>query len=94
MEIKDNVTLRHLEMMIGKEKAYIEYEKQGHQIYLTKVLVPDSENQEEAREQLIRLALEYIKENGWKLVPYTKTIKNFIRENPEYKGIVLNGIRI
>ncbi|APD05632.1 hypothetical protein UJ101_00079 [Flavobacteriaceae bacterium UJ101] len=94
MEIVDNQTSRHFEVVIGKEKAYIEYEKQPNKVYLTKVMVPDLENADEIKQKLIRSVLDYIENDGQKVIPYTKSIKNFIKENPEYKRMLLNGIRL
>ncbi len=45
-------------------------------------------------EKLMEHALLYVKDNGYKLIPSCKDIREYLKKNPEYMDLVAPGIRV
>ena len=52
--INDNIFLRQFEVEIGEDLAKIEYALQDRKIFLTKLIIPSSNNDEKFEEVFIR----------------------------------------
>jgi len=70
--INDNAFLRQYEVEIGEDLAKIEYALQDRKIFLTKLVIPLSNKNEDFEETFIKEVFEIIKEKNIRIV-YKKT---------------------
>ncbi|MBE9491187.1 MAG: N-acetyltransferase [Bacteroidetes bacterium] len=93
-ELIDNSFLRQFELKTEDELAIIEYSLQDRKIFLTKLIIPESVNNETFTEDFLKLVMENIQERNISVVPTSPPIAKFIRKNRRYKRMLPVGIRI
>ena len=94
IELVDNDFLRQFELKVDNELAKIEYSLQDRKIFLTKIEIPESVNNEMFVEDFLKMVMENIKERNISVVPTSPPIAKFIRKNRRYKRMLPVGIRI
>ena len=94
MELIDNTFLRQYELEVNNELAKIEYSLQDRKIFLTKMIIPSSVEDNNFTENFLILVLDNIREREISVVPTAPTIAKFIRKNRKYKRLLPVGIRI
>ncbi|MDA0758369.1 MAG: N-acetyltransferase [Bacteroidetes bacterium] len=92
--INDNIFLRQFEVEIGEELAKIEYALQDRKIFLTKLIIPSSNDDEKFEEIFIREVFEIIKERNIRIMPTSTQIRKFIKKNKEFRELLPIGIRL
>ncbi len=92
--INDNIFLRQFEVEIGEDLAKIEYALQDRKIFLTKLIIPSSNNDEKFEEVFIREVFEIIKEKNIRIMPTSPEIRKFIKKYKEFKDLLPIGIRL
>ena len=93
-ELNDNEFLRQFELKVNDDLAKIEYSLQERKIFLTKLVVPESVNNDEFVEDFIRVVMENIQDRNISVVPTSPPIAKFIRKNRRYKSMLPVGVRI
>ncbi len=93
-ELIDNAFLRQYELKVDDDLAKIEYSLQDRKIFLTKLIVPDTVNNDIFIEDFLKLVMEDIKERNISVVPTSPPIAKFIRKNRRYKRMLPVGVRI
>lgn len=93
-ELIDNAFLRQFELKVDEKLAKIEYSLQDRKIFLTKLIVPESSDNEEFIEDFLKLVMENIQERNISVVPTSPPIAKFIRKNRRYKSMLPVGVRI
>ena len=93
-ELIDNAFLRQYELKVDDGLAKIEYSLQDRKIFLTKLIVPDTVNNDVFIEDFLKLVMEDIKERNISVVPTSPPIAKFIRKNRRYKRMLPVGVRI
>ncbi len=93
-ELIDNAFLRQYELKVDDDLAKIEYSLQDRKIFLTKLIVPDTVNNDVFIEDFLKLVMEDIKERNISVVPTSPPIAKFIRKNRRYKRMLPVGVRI
>ena len=93
-ELIDNTFLRQFELKVDDELAIIEYSLQDRKIFLTKLVIPETANNETFVEDFLKLVMENIQERNISVVPTSPPIAKFIRKNRRYKRMLPVGIRI
>ena len=95
VELIDNDFLRQFELKIDADKmAKIEYSLQERKIFLTKLIIPDSVDNDEFIGDFLKLVMENIEERNISVVPTSPPIAKFIRKNRKYKRMLPVGLRI
>ena len=94
IEIKDNTFARQFETITEKGLVTVEYSFQEKKIFLTKLNVPDSFDDEEFISNLLKTIMEIAIERKLKVVPILPKIVIFFKKNPVYKELLPPGIRI
>jgi hypothetical protein len=97
IEITDNAFLRQYECQFEGAFAKVEYSQQERKIFLTKLIIPESlEENLEFREGFLRAIFTNIKdEKNLKVVPTHPKIAGFVRKHRhEYKEMLPVGISI
>jgi len=92
--IYDNTFLRQYEVEIGEDLAKIEYALQDRKIFLTKLVIPSSNKDEDFEETFIKEVFEIIKEKNIKIMPTSPQIRKFIKKHKEFKELLPIGIRL
>jgi len=92
--IYDNTFLRQFEVEVDQGLAKIEYALQDRKIFLTKLVVPNSETNPGFEETFIREVFEIIKEKNIRIMPTSPQIRQFIKKNKEFKDLLPIGIRL
>ncbi|WP_244248485.1 GNAT family N-acetyltransferase [Flavobacterium foetidum] len=94
MEIKDNTFARQFETTVPEGMLAVEYSFQEKKIFLTKINTPDSFQNEEKINTLLKNVLELSSEKNYRVVPIHPKIVLFFKKNPKYKELLPPGIRI
>lgn len=94
MEIKDNTFARQFETTVAEGMLAVEYSFQEKKIFLTKINTPDSFQNEEAINTLLKNILDLSGEKNYRVVPIHPKIVAFFKKNPRYKELLPPGIRI
>lgn len=94
IQIKDNVFARQFETITDKGLVSVEYSFQEKKIFLTKINVPDSFDDEEFISNLLKEILATAMERKLKVVPILPKIVAFFKKNPVYKELLPPGIRL
>jgi|TARA_B100001105_G_C22385384_1_gene441644 hypothetical protein len=92
--INDNAFLRQYEVEIGEDLAKIEYALQDRKIFLTKLVIPLSNKNEDFEETFIKEVFEIIKEKNIRIMPTAPQIRKFIKKHKEFKKLLPIGIRL
>ena len=94
LTINDNTFLRQYELKVGEDLAKIEYALQDRKIFLTKLIIPSSNNDSSLEETFIREVFEIIKEKNIRIMPTSPEIRKFIKKNREFKDLLPIGVRL
>ena len=92
--INDNLFLRQYEVEIEDDLAIIEYALQYRKIFLTKLIIPACNKDEDFEEKFIRQVFEIIKEKNIRIMPTAPQIRKFIKKNKEFKEMLPIGVRL
>lgn len=92
--LKDNEFLRQFELKIEDDLAKVEYSLQERKIFLTKMIVPESLENEEFKNEFIVLILNNVEERNLSVMPTCPDIVRFMRRNRQYKSLLPVGVRI
>ena len=92
--IHDNTFLRQFEVEVDQGLAKIEYALQDRKIFLTKLVVPNSDSNPDFEETFIREVFEIIKEKNIRIMPTSPQIRQFIKKHKEFKDLLPIGIRL
>tara|TARA_B100000965_G_scaffold138962_1_gene115658 strand:+ start:1872 stop:2165 length:294 start_codon:yes stop_codon:yes gene_type:complete len=92
--IKDNEFLRQFEVEIGNDLAKIEYALQDRKIFLTKLIVPNTNNDPNFEENFIKEVFEIIKQKNIRIMPTSPQIRKFIKKHKEFKNLLPFGVRL
>ncbi len=93
-ELVDNEFLRQFELRVNDDLAKIEYSLQERKIFLTKLIVPETVNNEGFIEDFLKLVLDNIQERNISVVPTSPPIAKFIRKHRKYRSMLPVGVRI
>lgn len=93
-ELIDNPKKPQYEFHLDGEIPRLEYIKTKDKIYLTHTEVPAALSGRGVGSALIGTALEDIERQGLTLVPLCPFVALFLMRNPEWKRLVLKGIKI
>ncbi len=94
MEIKDNTFARQFETTVEEGLVSVEYSFQEKKIFLTKINVPESYENEEFITNFLKNIMEIAIERKFKVVPILPKIVVFFKKNPVYKELLPPGIRL
>ena len=94
IEIKDNTFARQFETITQKGLVTVEYSFQEKKIFLTKINVPESFDDEIFISNLLKEIMAIAIERKLKVVPILPKIVVFFKKNPIYKELLPPGIRI
>jgi hypothetical protein len=94
IEIKDNTFARQFETTTANGLVAVEYSFQEKKIFLTKIIVPSSFDDEVFISNFLKKIMSIAIERKLKVVPILPKIVFFFKKNPIYKELLPPGIRI
>jgi predicted GNAT family acetyltransferase len=94
LKLRDNTSAKQYELATGDAIAKIEYIRTKDKIYLTHTEVPESLAGKGIGSALVKLALEDIERKELTLIPLCPFVATYIKNNPEWRKLVLKGINI
>ena len=94
LNITDNEFLRQFEVEVGDDLAKIEYSLQDRKIFLTKLVIPSSNDDKKFEEIFIREVFEIIREKNIRIMPTSPEIRKFIKKHKEFKELLPIGVRL
>ena len=86
LEIHNDENARKFYAVIDGREAVIEYAKIGDTYNLAHTHVPEEMRGKGIAEQLVRGALDQIREEGAKFLPSCPYIQTFLKKHPEYQA--------
>lgn len=93
-QLIDNEEKKRYEFRLPEHTAFIEYIKTKDKIYLTHTEVPRELEGKGIGTELVKQALEDVKQKDLTLVPLCPFVALYIKRHPEWKALVLKGINI
>ena len=93
-ELIDNEFLRQFEIKVENDLAIIEYSLQERKIFLTKLIIPDTIEDEDFKKEFLSLVFEQIEARNLSVMPTSPSIAKFVRSNRKYKRMLPVGVRI
>jgi len=84
-ELVDNDFLRQFELKIDNHFAKIEYSLQERKIFLTKLIVPEEQDNEDFVNEFLKIVFDNIEERNLIVMPTSPEIEKFMRRNRQYK---------
>ncbi|MFQ3240224.1 MAG: hypothetical protein ACI9NI_002555 [Olleya marilimosa] len=93
-ELVDNDFLRQFELKIDNHFAKIEYSLQERKIFLTKLIVPEEQDNEDFVNAFLKIVFDNIEERNLSVMPTSPEIAKFMRRNRQYKKLLPVGVRI
>ena len=94
-KLTDNKDKKQYEFHIEGFTPKIEYIKNNNgEIYLTHTEVPDQLGGRGIGSELVKQVLENIEKQGLRLVPLCPFVAGYIQKHPDWKRIVMRGIKI
>ncbi|MEL0643400.1 MULTISPECIES: GNAT family N-acetyltransferase [unclassified Olleya] len=93
-ELVDNDFLRQFELKIDNHFAKIEYSLQERKIFLTKLIVPEEQDNEDFVNEFLKIVFDNIEERNLSVMPTSPEIAKFMRRNRQYKKLLPVGVRI
>ena len=93
LNINDNNFLRQFEVNIDGQLAKVEYALQERKIFLTKIILPESTNDEFKEAFLIEI-FEIIKDRKLRMMRTSSEIKTILKSKREYIELLVIGGRL
>ena len=81
----NNAEANRFEIRLGGDVAIIDYMLNGRNITMTHTEVPPAFEGKGIAAKLAKFALDWAKENGYKVNPLCPYVKNYVNKHPEYQ---------
>jgi uncharacterized protein len=85
LEVHNDERERRFYAVVDGQEAVIEYAKMGDTYNLAHTYVPEQLRGQGIAEELVRGALEQIREEGAKFLPSCPFVQAFLKRHPEYR---------
>ena len=87
-KLRINVIANRLELDIGGNTAFIEYKLSGNNLFLIHTEVPPEFEGKGVGGAIVQKALQYAKDNGYKIVPLCVFVQSYLKRHKEWDDIV------
>ena len=87
INVVNNADKRRFEVALGNDIAMIEYQRAGNNIIYTHTEVPEAFEGKGIATRMAYAAMEYAKENGFKVQALCPFVDKYVKEHPEYQSI-------
>lgn len=90
----DNADAKQYEFHVEGHIPKVEYIKTAEKIFLTHTEVPTALEGKGIGSALVKAVLEDVKKQDLTLIPLCPFVAGYIKRHPEWKDLVLKGIKI
>jgi len=87
-KLKVNTDLHRLELDVEGNIAFIEYKLDGDMLFLIHTEVPPALEGKGAGSAIVQKALQYAKDNNYKIVPICPFVQSYLKRHKEWNDIV------
>ena len=87
-KLKVNEALHRLELEVEGSIAFIEYKLSGDTLFLIHTEVPPALKGKGAASAIVQKALQYAKDNNYKIVPICPFVQSYLKRHTEWDDIV------
>jgi hypothetical protein len=94
LPLENETESRQFVMQVGAHRARIEYDHQGDRMFLTRTDVPARIEDPNVAPVLTEKVLTWIDQHNLKLVPLCRSVKAHLRNNPDWKRLLLKGLHV
>lgn len=90
----DDIAVTHneaemrFESLVLGELAVCEYQREGERMIFTHTYVPTELRGRGIAQKLVRVALEYARQHGYRIVPACSYVDVFVKRTPEFGSLV------
>ena len=88
LTLNNNLELHRLELQVDENIAFIEYKILHDLLFLIHTEVPASLQGKGIAGIIVRKALEYAKENNYKIVPICSFVQSYLEKHQEWRELV------
>ena len=87
--VRHNAPENRFESEVGGQLSVADYELRGTDMIMTHTYVPPPLRGQGIAEKLVRVALEYARDQRLRVVPACSYVAAFIRRHPEFQPLVM-----
>jgi len=87
-KLKVNDALHRLELEVEGSIAFIEYKLSGDTLFLIHTEVPPALKGKGAASAIVQKALQYAKDNNYKIIPICPFVQSYLKRHQEWNDIV------
>jgi len=87
-KLKVNEAIHHLELEIEGNIAFIDYKLAGQKLFLIHTEVPPALEDKGVGSAIVQKALQYAKDNDFKIVPICPFVQSYLKSHLEWLQIV------
>lgn len=87
-KLKVNALVNRLELEVEGAVAFIEYKLVGDRLFLIHTEVPVALRGKGTGTAIVQKALEYAKENNYKIVPICPFVQSYLQKHEEWSNII------
>jgi len=88
LKLKTNAESNRLELEVDDVVAFIEYKLTRDKLFLIHTEVPDALSGKGVGTAIVLKALEYAKENNYKIIPICPFVQSYLKRHQEWVDIV------
>ena len=88
MEVRHDPTAREFSVEVGGYIGALNYDLRGDTMTITHTLVPEAIGGRGVAAELMRVALQTARAEGWKVVPMCSYAVAYLRRHPEYADLL------
>jgi predicted GNAT family acetyltransferase len=86
--LRVNTELRRLELEVEGSIAFIEYKLDHDRLFLIHTEVPAALEGKGAGSAIVQKALQYAKDNDYKIVPFCPFVQSYLKRHKEWNDII------
>jgi predicted GNAT family acetyltransferase len=90
-KLKVNSELHRLELEVEGSIAFIKYKLDGEMLFLIHTEVPPALEGKGAGSAIVQKALQYAKDNNFKIVPICPFVQSYLKRHKEWNDIIVPG---
>ncbi len=91
MEVRHDPTTREFSVEVEGYIGALNYDLRGDTMTITHTLVPEAIGGRGVAAELMRVALQTARAEGWKVVPMCSYAVAYLRRHPEYADLLQGG---
>lgn len=91
VEVRHNEAASRFEAEVDGHLGVAEYRRDGQRIAFTHTEVPEELEGRGVAGQIVRVALDYARDQNLEVLPRCRFVAAYIRRHPEYQSLVPSG---